>query len=153
MSCWPEFKVKGVEVNQEKGIYGQEIEEVDACSYPFYSISINSDGAVSVCFLDWSHKLIVGDVRNQSVQEIWDGKQMRAYRKMFLQGDRKKHNVCGGCGQMTHGMPDNIDAFKENLLEKLMGQGYFNDVPDLIHQPSMDSVSVKISNMKTKYES
>jgi len=54
---------------------------------------------------------------------------------------------------MTHGMPDNIDAFKENLLEKLMGQGYFNDVPDLIHQPSMDSVSVKISNMKTKYES
>ena len=97
--------------------------------------------------------MIVGDVRNQSVQEIWDGRQMRAYRKMFLQGARKKHNVCGGCGQMTHGMPDNIDAFKENLLEKLMGQGYFNDVPDLIHQPSMDSVSVKISNMKTKYES
>jgi hypothetical protein len=54
---------------------------------------------------------------------------------------------------MTHGMPDNIDAFKENLLEKLMGQGYFDDVPDLIDQSSTDSVSVNISNMKMKNES
>jgi len=148
MSCWPEFKLKGVEVNQEKGIYGQEISEVDACSYPFYSISINSDGAVSVCFLDWSHKMIVGDVRNQSVQEIWDGKQMRAYRKMFLQGDRKKHNVCGGCGQMTHGMSDNIDAFKENLLAKLLSQGYFHDVPDLTYSVQNESFPVKLSVTK-----
>ena len=147
MSCWPEFKVKGVEVNQGKGIYGQEIKEADACSYPFYSISINSDGAVSVCFLDWSHKMIVGDVRSQSVQEIWDGKQMRAYRKMFLQGDRKKHSVCGGCGQMTHGMPDNIDAFKGNLLEKLTGQGYFDDGPVLI-EGADESFSVKLSVKK-----
>ena len=91
--------------------------------------------------------MIVGDVRNQSVQEIWDGKQMRAYRKMFLQGDRKKHSVCGGCGQMTHGMPDNIDAFKENLLEKLTSQGYFDDVPDLI-DGGEEFLSVKLSLTK-----
>ena len=97
--------------------------------------------------------MIVGDVRNQSVQEIWDGKQMRAYRKMFLQGDRKKHSVCGGCGQMTHGMPDNIDVFKGDLLEKLTGQGYFDDVPDLIEQSLDSSISVKISSSKIKNES
>jgi hypothetical protein len=96
--------------------------------------------------------MIVGDVRNQSVQEIWDGKQMRAYRKMFLQGDRKKHDVCGGCGQMSHGMPDNIDPYKEDLLEKLTNQGYFHDVPNLLEQSSATSVSVNITSSKIKNE-
>jgi radical SAM protein with 4Fe4S-binding SPASM domain len=152
MSCWPEFEVKGVEVNQEKGIYGQDIIEADACSYPFYSISINSDGAVSVCFLDWSHKMIVGDVRNQSVRDIWDGKEMRAYRKMFLQGDRKKHSVCGGCGQMSHGMPDNIDAHKTQLLSKLTDQGYFDGVVDLASEQKSAGVSVQLSSTQRRIE-
>jgi hypothetical protein len=89
--------------------------------------------------------MIVGDVRNQSVQEIWDGKQMRAYRKMFLQGDRKKHNVCGGCGQMSHGMPDNIDPYKEVLLNKLTTQGYFHDVPDLTLESKSISIPVSLT--------
>lgn len=127
MACWPNFELKGVPVNQEKGIYGQEIEEVDACPYPFYSFSINSDGKVSVCFLDWGRKMIVGDVNFESVPDIWNGSKMKAYRKMFLQGDRKKHPQCGNCGQMSHGQPDNIDLYKEDLLLKLNRSGYFND--------------------------
>ena len=44
------FELDGVKVNSEMGIYGQEIKELSACSYVFYSISINSDGQVSLCF-------------------------------------------------------------------------------------------------------
>ena len=50
MSCWPNFEL-GELVNNNFGIYGQEIKEVDICPYPFYSMSVNSDGKVSVCFL------------------------------------------------------------------------------------------------------
>ncbi len=132
MSCWPEFKLRGVEVNSEYGIYGQKIKEVDACPYPFYSFSINSDGLVSVCFLDWARKMIVGDAKVESVPDIWNGKSMRAYRKMFLEGKRKNHSVCGNCGQMSHGLPDNIDPYKEMLLQKLDASAYFQHVPDLI---------------------
>ncbi|MCX7132357.1 radical SAM/SPASM domain-containing protein [Aeromonas sp.] len=134
MSCWPEFQLRGVEVNNEKGIYGQEIKEVNTCPYPFYSFSINSDGLASVCFLDWGRKLIVGDTKLESVQDIWNGKLMRAYRKMFLDGNRKPHKVCGNCGQMTHGLPDNLDPHKELLLQKLNEIEYFKDVPDLINR-------------------
>ena len=122
MSCWPEFELQGVEANKEKGIYGQEIREVDACPYPFYSFSINSDGKVSLCFLDWGRKLVVGDVNNSSLSEIWNSREMRSYRKMFLEGRRKYSPVCGSCGQMTHGMPDDIDPYKKSLLEKLSQQ-------------------------------
>ena len=120
MSCWPnfEFESEHVAVNKEKGIYGQEIKEVDACAYAFYSFAINSDGKVSLCFLDWSKKLIVGDVANEKILDIWNGKKMKNYQKMFLRGDRKKHPICRDCGQMSHGNPDNIDAHKDKLLAK-----------------------------------
>lgn len=119
MSCWPEFDIKGIEINQSVGIYGQEIKEVSVCPYPFYSFSINSDGTVSTCFLDWSRKLIIGDAKVQSVKSIWIGKAMREYQRMFLEARRKEHPVCRDCGQLTHGMPDNIDAHREVLLQKL----------------------------------
>lgn len=128
MSCWPEFELRGVEANKEKGIYGQDIQEVNTCPYPFYSLSINSDGLASLCFLDWGRKLVIGDVNTQSVADIWHGKRMRAYRKMFLEGKRKQHPVCGGCGQMTHGMPDNIDPFREEILKGLNDDGYFANI-------------------------
>ncbi len=120
MSCWPEFELRdGLEVNQDHGIYGQEIKEVSVCPYVFYSFSLNSDGQASLCFLDWSRKLLIGDVRVQSVKDIWLGDKMRDYQKMFLRHDRKNHPVCGNCGQMTHGMPDDIDAFADEILKKL----------------------------------
>lgn len=119
MSCWPEFDIKEVKVNYEFGIYGQEIKEVSVCPYPFYSFSINSDGSASTCFLDWSRKLIIGDAKNQSVKSIWFGNEMQTYYKMFLEGRRKEHPVCKDCGQLTHGMPDNIDDYKEQLLKKM----------------------------------
>jgi radical SAM protein with 4Fe4S-binding SPASM domain len=126
MSCWPNFDLNGVEVNKDFGIYGQEIKEVDTCPYVFYSMAINSDGFVSLCFLDWSKKLEIGNVNKQSVREIWTGKKMKQYQKMFLEGRRKQHPFCGDCGQMSHGLPDNIDEFKEKLLEKLKVKGYFD---------------------------
>lgn len=132
MSCWPEFELRGVKVNSKKGIYGQEINEVDACPYPFYSMSINSDGLASLCFLDWSRKMIVGDAKKDSVPAIWNGNMMRAYRKMFLEGKRKNNSVCCNCGQMSHGLPDNIDPYKEKLFQKLDAAGYFQDVQDII---------------------
>ncbi|MDD2714792.1 MAG: radical SAM/SPASM domain-containing protein [Candidatus Wallbacteria bacterium] len=119
MSCWPEFELKGVEVNQEYGIYGQKIKEVLVCPYVFYSFSINSDGTASICFLDWSRKLIVGNAKTERVTGIWSGERLREYQRMFLSKKRKSHQVCCECGQLSHGQPDDIDEFAEMLLDKL----------------------------------
>lgn len=118
MSCWPQFDFggHGIKVNEEMGIYGQLIKENLTCPYIFYSFSINSDGTCSTCFLDWGRKLLIGDVKTQGVVDIWKGIQMETHRLMMLRGERKGHHVCGNCGQMTHGCPDNLDPFREKLL-------------------------------------
>ncbi len=120
MSCWPEFELNGVEVNEEFGIYGQKISEVQVCPYVFYSFSINSDGTASTCFLDWSRKLIIGDTKVESIWNIWKGDKLFNYQRMFLLMKRKGHAVCGQCGQLSHGLPDNIDTYADELLDKLI---------------------------------
>jgi len=50
---------------------------------------------------------------------------MKSYQKMFLEGRRKKHPICGNCGQMTHGNADNIDKFRNEILDKLRSVDYF----------------------------
>jgi MoaA/NifB/PqqE/SkfB family radical SAM enzyme len=123
MSCWPEFELNGVQVNREVGIYQQEIKEVVVCPYVFYSFSINADGVASACYLDWARKLVIGDVRTQSVKQIWNGEKLRELQRIFLRKERKAHAVCANCGQMTHGNPDNIDVYSNLLLKKILHKG------------------------------
>ena len=117
--CWPEFDIEqhtGVKIS--KGIYQQEIGDTDVCPYIFYGYSVNADGLVSSCFLDWGRKLIIGDVRQQSMKEIWNSERMNALRLQHLEGRRRQNGVCGNCGQLSHCLPDSIDAHRKPLLEK-----------------------------------
>jgi len=108
--CWPDFEVGEIMgVAFKEGIYGQPIEPVNTCPYLFYSMSINSDGTVSTCFLDWSRDLLIGDVRQNKVRDIWHGQKMNYFRQMHLNGQRSEHKLCGSCGQLSHCWPDNID--------------------------------------------
>lgn len=117
--CWPEFDVEahtGVKIT--KGIYQQDVGDTDTCPYIFYGYAVNADGLVSSCFLDWGRKLVIGDVRRQSMQEIWNSDRMNALRLQHLEGRRRQNGVCGNCGQLSHCLPDNIDAHRPMLLER-----------------------------------
>lgn len=118
MDCWPTFEQKKVEVNEERGIYGQTIKEVLVCPYVFYSFAINSDGTISLCFLDWHRRLVIGDAKKENIVDVWNGEKLRDYQKMFLNGDRKSHCICGDCGQLRQGQPDDIDKYAEKLLKR-----------------------------------
>jgi len=114
INCWPDFNVNGV--NKEVGIYGQPLKEVKACPYIFYSFCIHYDGEISACFLDWNKKLIIGDINNKSVKELWNGKVLNTSRKMMLSGFRCRLPICSNCQQLISGQPENIDQYKEELL-------------------------------------
>lgn len=117
--CWPEFDVEAhTSVKIKEGIYQQPVTATNTCPYIFYGYSVNADGLVSSCFLDWGRKLIIGDVRRQSMKEIWNSDAMNALRLQHLEGKRCENGVCGSCGQLTHCLPDNIDAHAPALLKR-----------------------------------
>jgi MoaA/NifB/PqqE/SkfB family radical SAM enzyme len=117
--CWPEYDVEtrtGVRIT--RGIYQNEIQHVETCPYIFYSMSVNADGLVSACFLDWARKLIIGDARIQGIKEIWDGRELFHFQQANLEGHRRGNPTCAACGQLTHCMPDNLDPFAGELLAR-----------------------------------
>jgi len=118
--CWPDFDIEertGFKITE--GIYQQPIAPINTCPYLFYSMSVNADGLVSSCFLDWERKLIVGDARIQTLNEIWNSDAFNQLRIQHLSGDRMSNPICSQCGQLSHCLPDNIDAFSETLLKKV----------------------------------
>lgn len=129
--CWPEFDVEAhTSVTIKEGIYQQPVTATNTCPYIFYGYSVNADGLVSSCFLDWGRKLIIGDVRKQSMKEIWNSDAMNALRLQHLQGKRCENGVCGSCGQLSHCLPDNIDAHVPMLLKRFTDRVALNaDVP------------------------
>jgi radical SAM protein with 4Fe4S-binding SPASM domain len=121
--CWPEFDIeKHTGVKISKGIYQQAIGDTDTCPYIFYGYSVNADGLVSACFLDWGRKLVIGDVRAQSMKEIWNSQAMNALRLQHLEGRRRQNGVCGNCGQLSHCLPDSIDVHRLMLLDRFKAQ-------------------------------
>ena len=117
--CWPGFDVPGV--NKETGIYGQKLEStgVKVCPYIFYSISINSNGTVTPCFVDWKPSLVIGDLNHDNLQDIWNGEKLKGIRLAHLLKNKNKIPICASCGQLIYGMPDNIDDYAFNLWNKI----------------------------------
>ena len=116
--CWPGYDIKTTK--PITGIYGQEPNAPRVvCPYVFYSLKINSDGTVSNCFLDWRHSMILGDLNHESFGSVWNGVLLRAIQIIMLRGHRAALGVCGSCGQLQYGAPDNIDPFAEMLCERI----------------------------------
>ena len=66
------------------------------CFYPFYQVLINYDGSVLLCPHDWGKKLIAGNVRDQSLHDLWNGRTMRRVRLNLAKSDRN-FPPCNGC--------------------------------------------------------
>lgn len=117
-SDWDElnqnFKVR------ETGMHGQKLQAVQVCPYSFYSLIINADGEVTVCCADWRRKLVVGDLKTQSLHDIWHGEPLRSFWKDMLSGKKNQYEMCRKCLLPMYDCNDNIDAYADRVLERLV---------------------------------
>ena len=72
-----------------------------ACECPevFDKLSINWDGTVSACCGDYDNKMLVGDLRKQTLQEIWDSPELANYRMMLLAYRHNELPLCSRCAR------------------------------------------------------
>lgn len=79
--------------------FGQPVKEIDVCPQPFISLQLNPDLNVVPCF-SFEYPAILGNAKEQSLQDIWNGPEMEAFRVSFL--NRAKCNVCQRCTIMKY---------------------------------------------------
>lgn len=70
------------------------------CSFPWYSLAIHWNGNVCPCPRDFMGDLVIGNVRNASLVEIWNGEKMLNIRRNILNRDLENQNCCKDCDQV-----------------------------------------------------
>ncbi len=65
------------------------------CLMPFRRLAIFADGRVAPCCSLYSNKLIVGNVNQNSLKEIWDSPEMETLRRELI--DNRPRSICELC--------------------------------------------------------
>ena len=67
------------------------------CPWLFSSLMVLQDGTVAMCGADWDARAPLGNVRERSLAEIWQGEELARRRRAHLEGRFDAVPICGGC--------------------------------------------------------
>ena len=64
------------------------------CEYPWLSLTIMADGNVVPCTQISNNELVLGNVKENTLEEIWNGEKYKELRKMHVTGKFPKGHKC-----------------------------------------------------------
>jgi radical SAM protein with 4Fe4S-binding SPASM domain len=113
---WP-----GIESSEKptRGFFNDDLHPVDICPYIFYHMTVQANGMVSSCFIDWDRKNIIGDIGKKSLIDIWNGEELKCIRKNHLLGCKYKYEICKDCKQLIYGSADDVKRCALKIYQKL----------------------------------
>lgn len=101
------------------------------CPQFWKRVTINPDGDIRFCVVDWHDKSALGNIKTRSIKEIW---QSAAYDKM------RQHHLCGRygdahaiCGPCTDWMGMRWNWGLEHAIGAIMGDKSIPDKPPELH--------------------
>lgn len=71
------------------------------CNYPMYKVMVDYTGDVLICSNDWAKKKVVGNLKKESILDVWKSPAMDRVRVKLLNGDRR-FAPCASCD--VHGL-------------------------------------------------
>ena len=73
-----------------------------ACTHPWEEMVIGADGRVGLCCLDHELHEQVGDVRESTIEEIWQGVKINEYREKQIALNYSSIKSCKDCNAHTY---------------------------------------------------
>jgi radical SAM protein with 4Fe4S-binding SPASM domain len=50
------------------------------CLFPWYAMTVKSDGNIACCSEDYNNDIILGNTKEQSLYDIWNGEKYKQFR-------------------------------------------------------------------------
>ena len=75
------FKSQDQQWYQNKFEGTKSVHWSEVCQHPWMSMTIKSNGEAAMCMEDFNNEIILGDVRKESLYDIWNGDKYRQFRK------------------------------------------------------------------------
>lgn len=102
LALWEEFPVYAYVKSQDNRWYfeddadleNQSHYETQYCEFPWTSLSIMSNGVVVPCSQDYDAEMAMGHIREQSLDEIWNGEKYKEFRNSHISGQFSKEYKC-----------------------------------------------------------
>lgn len=69
----------------------------DPCRFLWTDMYVNWDGKVTACCQDFESELVIGNISQNSVDEIWKGEKLNNLRKLHLEGRADEISLCRKC--------------------------------------------------------
>lgn len=66
------------------------------CHYPFYKMFVDWNGDVLFCSNDWQKEIVIGNLTNSTLEEVWLGDKIKEIRERLIKGDRT-NSPCNKC--------------------------------------------------------
>ncbi len=88
-----------------------------ACTHMFKNLIVYSNGMISACCTHLSSEFIVGNIKTDSIVDVWFGEKLKTLQMNNLSG--KKLRACQNCNPANASPHDDIDAYAEEILKRL----------------------------------
>jgi len=72
-----------------------------ACGLIWHRMVIDWNGDVVLCCDDWNHSSVLGNLKKQSIEEVWKGDKLRNIKKAHLNQEFHKIPLCAGCNKKS----------------------------------------------------
>ena len=81
---------------KSNGIYNENVSFCEQ-NRPLERMHILADGRVIFCCQDWAHSLVVGDLKNNTIREIWNGEKYNMVRDSLYNKCLESPDICKKC--------------------------------------------------------
>lgn len=88
-------------VTMQDGKKDQKRQYNRPCEIPFYSFFAKYDGRISACCADLFSDLELGNVYNETLDDMLNGEELRRIRRIHLSGDLSELPLCQYCENRT----------------------------------------------------
>lgn len=116
----------------ELGNFSKCYSERSVCVEPWRGMVIGWDGIVVPCCNDFDYKYVIGDVKKQSLYQIWNSKEMQALRGLHREGERKNLEICKQCRPPVENYLDGLSLISKFNPSRLECYSYYDNG---LHQP------------------
>jgi len=73
--------------------------KVKDCYEVFNKLSIDWDGTVTACCGDYDRKMSVGDLNENTLEEIWNGEKLKKYQELIKAKKFNEIDLCSRCAR------------------------------------------------------
>lgn len=87
------------------------------CHFPFMFMQVCADGTAKACCPDYTMDTAIGNIKNESVKDIWNGEKLKNIRRIHLEHRREVIDACRFCQVLSDKESDNLDDVPVTILD------------------------------------